>query len=262
MQTPTPLHRDDALFLRAVMPRPRRITGRADKEGATSEDQTRPQDLWSPAGRTPALRSVACRCDTVGCGPYSRGMQQHRTAPPATLEAVLSGSPTSTSRWATRSPGWPISWSTSLPTGCRAGSGSTRPARCRCCARCTGGRRRQQARLGQAVHTQGAGRRDTALTERLRPTDGCHHSSQPASRNRFRSSLSSGAGPNQSGRTGRVRPRRRNTFTVPQSSNKAHKSWPASCRGLRRRQGPDQRKCWSFSPPRLVRRPVYRMDTS
>jgi hypothetical protein len=55
------------------------------------------------------------------------------------------------------------------------------------------------------------------------PTDGCHHSSQPASRNRFRSSLGSGAGPNQSGRTGRVRPRRRNTFTVPQSSNKARK---------------------------------------
>ena len=36
----------------------------------------------------------------------------------------------------TRSPTW--SW-TSWPTGCRAASGSTRPARCRCCARCTEG---------------------------------------------------------------------------------------------------------------------------
>jgi exodeoxyribonuclease V alpha subunit len=56
--------------------------------------------------------------------------------------------------------------------------------------------------LAKAVRTQGAGRRYTALTERLRPRRPTgYHSSRPASRNRFRSNLSSGAGSEQPDRT-------------------------------------------------------------
>ena len=56
--------------------------------------------------------------------------------------------------------------------------------------------------LAKAVRTQGAGRRYTALTDRLRPRRPTgYHSSRPASRNRFRSNLSSGAGSEQPDRT-------------------------------------------------------------
>lgn len=82
-------------------------------------------------------------------------------SPPATLVAVLERI-----TYANEQTGYTVARVADfvvdiVAPGCRAGSGSTRPARCRCCARCTRAGVDSKRALARAVHTQGAGRRYT-----------------------------------------------------------------------------------------------------
>jgi hypothetical protein len=151
-------------------------------------------------------------------------MQQHRTAPPATLEAVLEPI-----TYANEQTGYTVARVADLVVDIVANRLPRRfgldPARevQVLCPMHRGPASAASAPWPSSPHP----RRQTSLHRPHRTAttqaDGCHHSSQPASRNRIRSSLRSGAGPDQSGRTVRARPSRRNTFTVLESADKARK---------------------------------------